>query len=129
MRIRDWSSDVCSSDLKAGKGLARGKIGRRPLVPRRVRQRFHPGQLFIPIGGGKPVQGSDQLPYIAGKKPLFGGSVRRVFQQVFVKACQPRALVGAHLTKFLKRSEEHTSELQSLMRISYAVFCLKKKNK
>src|SRR3546814_7612136 len=37
--------------------------------------------------------------------------------------------VGAQVAPRLKRSEEHTSELQSLMRISYAVFCLKKKNK
>src|SRR3546814_4928436 len=41
---------------------------------------------------------------------------------------QPPALGGAGLTR-RDRSEEHTSELQSLMRISYAVFCLKKKNK
>src|SRR3546814_6298082 len=37
--------------------------------------------------------------------------------------------VGQVLARVLGRSEEHTSELQSLMRISYAVFCLKKKNK
>src|SRR3546814_9669098 len=40
-----------------------------------------------------------------------------------------RAVTNAELTAALLRSEEHTSELQSLMRISYAVFCLKKKNK
>src|SRR3546814_9931371 len=39
----------------------------------------------------------------------------------------PRSEYLAHLVEFLERSEEHTSELQSLMRISYAVFCLKKK--
>src|SRR3546814_7765300 len=38
-------------------------------------------------------------------------------------------IVMKHLVAFIGRSEEHTSELQSLMRISYAVFCLKKKNK
>src|SRR3546814_3137315 len=36
---------------------------------------------------------------------------------------------GQHTEEYVQRSEEHTSELQSLMRISYAVFCLKKKNK
>src|SRR3546814_8461331 len=48
----------------------------------------------------------------------------------------PRGLSGQQVRRaleragfYLKRSEEHTSELQSLMRISYAVFCLKKKNK
>src|SRR3546814_9149638 len=39
------------------------------------------------------------------------------------------AAAGGHNLLFVGRSEEHTSELQSLMRISYAVFCLKKKNK
>src|SRR3546814_8775515 len=39
------------------------------------------------------------------------------------------ALPGATQSEYRARSEEHTSELQSLMRISYAVFCLKKKNK
>src|SRR3546814_5490777 len=41
--------------------------------------------------------------------------------------CERRILIG-HMAVSLERSEEHTSELQSLMRISYAVFCLKKKN-
>src|SRR3546814_6654952 len=38
-------------------------------------------------------------------------------------------VIGTSMLSFPRRSEEHTSELQSLMRISYAVFCLKKKNK
>src|SRR3546814_7282734 len=46
------------------------------------------------------------------------------FLSDFVRSCQPLWLAGA----VNGRSEEHTSELQSLMRISYAVFCLKKKN-
>src|SRR3546814_2391231 len=43
--------------------------------------------------------------------------------------CRPLFRVFRPLLRFCARSEEHTSELQSLMRISYAVFCLKKKNK
>src|SRR3546814_3582518 len=51
------------------------------------------------------------------------GARRRVKQQL-------RALWGTEMAMvFQDRSEEHTSELQSLMRISYAVFCLKKKNR
>src|SRR3546814_4108810 len=46
----------------------------------------------------------------------------RVFGELLCLAFQPRARVGRHAAE---RSEEHTSELQSLMRISYAVFCLK----
>src|SRR3546814_5651212 len=58
-----------------------------------------------------------------------GGPAR---MNVFVQALQGSALVGSarRLTSETeRRSEEHTSELQSLMRISYAVFCLEKKNK
>src|SRR3546814_2589355 len=50
----------------------------------------------------------------------------------YLCACKERRHLGRARTKWrlsLQRSEEHTSELQSLMRISYAVFCLKKKNK
>src|SRR3546814_4093618 len=42
---------------------------------------------------------------------------------------KPQRLTGSKALNHLQRSEEHTSELQSLMRISYAVICLKKKNK
>src|SRR3546814_3401310 len=51
-----------------------------------------------------------------------GGQLDRVFQRAFVAAKRARTA-----TRIGNRSEEHTSELQSLMRISYAVFCLKKK--
>src|SRR3546814_8839604 len=51
---------------------------------------------------------------VRGFSPLDAGNVR---------------IEGLYFDPFLNRSEEHTSELQSLMRISYAVFCLKKKNK
>src|SRR3546814_16637375 len=44
------------------------------------------------------------------------------------RRCQAIVCGGIHCTSLVQRSEEHTSELQSLMRISYAVFCLKKKN-
>src|SRR3546814_3666156 len=57
---------------------------------------------------------------------------RGVLLHQLVRALIPfiARIVGAeHRRRLLRRSEEHTSELQSLMRISYAVFCLKKKNK
>src|SRR3546814_7657345 len=49
-------------------------------------------------------------------------------QKVDLRQISILALVEQYLTFIAERSEEHTSELQSLMRISYAVFCLKKKN-
>src|SRR3546814_2057326 len=94
MRISDWSSDVCSSDLRSravGAG-ARPCFADQPGGADAVRKRAAPA-----------VQGSGPR----GVQPLFPPAVAWH--------------VGA------VRSEVHTSELQSLMRLSYAVFCLKKK--
>src|SRR3546814_9418391 len=76
MRISDWSSDVCSSDLES-------VVGRELNIPRGPRRAGDPAVLVASSG-------------------------------------KARELLG--------RSEEHTSELQSLLRTSYAVFCLKNKN-
>src|SRR3546814_9989208 len=92
MRISDWSSDVCSSDL--------------PLVARADRA--------MPI----PVRQE-----IAAGQPPEAGTKR--FQDRHRIGAPAMDIVGRHQRR--DRSEEHTSELQSLMRISYAVFCLKKK--
>src|SRR3546814_6762541 len=89
MRISDWSSDVCSSDLFHG--LARFASPDAVAVDGRTLQAQH---ILIATGAG-PI---------------------------------PLGIPGEELVSTSDRSEEHTSELQSLMRISYAVFCLKKKN-
>src|SRR3546814_10378870 len=71
---------------------------------------------------------------------MIGGMVRRGYQQDFAERCFKQiegfgsyGFPESHAQSFARlvyvRSEEHTSELQSLMRISYAVFCLKKKKK
>src|SRR3546814_2784475 len=94
MRISDWSSDVCSSDLGGlvGAALAGGVV------------------LQIPLGRWSDL--IDRRAVIAAA----AGAAAVV--------AVATALVGSDRPA---RSEEHTSELQSLMRISYAVFCLKKK--
>src|SRR3546814_4075696 len=123
MRISDWSSDVCSSDLS----------GHRLVAYQQVRFGYH------------RARDGDALRLSAGK---FGwvaiGHVRRqpqLFEPVDgERAPSCRRDVGPqrfqrfrddvahrHARVQAARSEEHTSELQSLMRISYAVFCLKKK--
>src|SRR3546814_5561879 len=101
MRISDWSSDVCSSDLsRASSGGGPGCLKISP-VPLLVRL------------GRRPL---DVVPP-AALDALEGSPVDE-----WLDALEGDAEVGG-------RSEEHTSELQSLMRISYAVFCLKKKKK
>src|SRR3546814_5199281 len=103
MRISDWSSDVCSSDLR-GAAPAR-RHGARPA--RSTPRQGQAGELGLR---------TDQT---RARRHL----VRRVHP------CRQHCLsLAADAVPLLHRSEEHTSELQSLMRISYAVFCLKKKN-
>src|SRR3546814_5746065 len=109
--ISDGSSDVCSSDLHFALRLAR----RRALAGRKAAVR---GRLRADIwcdDDGAAAFGR------AGRR-YFGGAERREFLRGRTRA----VAVGA-LDRRCGRSEEHTSELQSLMRISYAVFCLKKK--
>src|SRR3546814_6550836 len=112
MRISDWSSDVCSSDLRIAAAVggrdrrhiypqadARGREARAPLeelaaaAPGPARPGVRPWHRDRAIGDHRdhPARSGNHRPPVAGA-----------------------------------RSEEHTSELQSLMRISYAVFCLKK---
>src|SRR3546814_1835781 len=83
-----------------------------------------------------PRRGNDSLVfpegYADGKsfktKSCVAQTVRQDKRKVRLPLAQTRKpRSAAYLEKFAQRSEEHTSELQSLMRISYAVFCLKKK--
>src|SRR3546814_10626441 len=116
MRISDWSSDVCSSDLNTlwVKVLEVNPVAAsHPDIERRPRRlRASPTRHRLP-------QASDAGPS-ADIRPT----------PVWRPGGMPRAFPHVrHTVRWLRaRSEEHTSELQSLMRISYAVFCLKKKN-
>src|SRR3546814_5811273 len=122
MRISDWSSDVCSSDLSRGKnqcrivphGLSGDDLNRRRLVDISGIADFEVHRPGGNVGNAvlTPLLGGHRAPAPVGGLDLNGG-VAQIF------AC--RRIENL-------RSEEHTSELQSLMRISYAVFGLKKKN-
>src|SRR3546814_8256164 len=108
MRISDWSSDVCSSDLGRLQ-IDANLIGRAGNVSCKGDERLHAGRR---IGiGPRDIH--------VGIKAVADIESRIVMRKI-------RILKPEKLTL---RSEEHTSELQSLMRISYAVFCLKKKNR
>src|SRR3546814_1295963 len=110
MRISDWSSDVCSSDLHDGAEQA--------VVAQAVEADAGEeleGQAIGPeLGHARPLHGADQ-DQLAG-----AGLPQRANRPLALAHADPQVLAAG-------RSEEHTSELQSLMRISYAVFCLKKK--
>src|SRR3546814_2127310 len=107
MRISDWSSDVCSSDLRWGSSVyVRPGIGIA----------IHDGPLYA-VRKGRRVD--------LGSRVLFEPELAVGVQINPRLAAELSWVHMSHATLF-SRSEEHTSELQSLMRISYAVFCLKK---
>src|SRR3546814_6895310 len=106
MRISDWSSDVCSSDLLI--------LQQRLRVPQRLPQRM------AHVRGDRVEQQHHRLQRLVAHGAALVGHV--VELRHVVELLHQRGDRGV-------RSEEHTSELQSLMRISYAVFCLKKKKK
>src|SRR3546814_8672574 len=99
MRISDWSSDVCSSDLLvylAASGEAAGQLD--TMLARAA-------------------------DYLEREFDAFTSTALAMLEPIII------ILMGCIVAVIILRSEEHTSELQSLMRISYAVFCLKKKTK
>src|SRR3546814_4791665 len=114
MRISDWSSDVCSSDLEGFVGVLPADEARhlRVDLARKVR-----------IGGLHRCREGQRVEV----ERVAGDDVDRAADAAFLDVGL-RAFVDFEAPDDLGRSEEHTSELQSLMRISYAVFCLKKKN-
>src|SRR3546814_5159023 len=118
MRISDWSSDVCSSDLGVAEGLRLLQLSGQDLAAVGVADQIldlQRGLVGFSIELVRDlVEAMDDAPRDAVRDPFKAG----VSEQVEEGA--DRHFGG----KF--RSEEHTSELQSLMRISYAVFCLKK---
>src|SRR3546814_10734935 len=106
MRISDWSSDVCSSDLRL-KAIGESDLARNLAALKSACDTFAPDKSL-----------KECVAKEAADKPA-GGAVAGARKQL-------ASLRQFIVDKNLVRSEEHTSELQSLMRSSYAVFCLKK---
>src|SRR3546814_8866350 len=143
MRISDWSSDVCSSDLADGKnGIGvRGLAQRHVVLQHADREtaeqvddddddagdRIALDELHRAIEAAVQLAFHFQVPALAPRLVLVDESRAQVGVD--------RQLLAGHRVEgeargdlgHAFRSEEHTSELQSLMRISYAVFCWKKK--
>src|SRR3546814_6459625 len=175
MRISDWSSDVCSSDLlgaqkfriereqllrrldaaqsiaaerdrlvlHAAGGLAEGGRQDRRLVDHAhhagdarqfVHRRADHGEIEAVLAAEIAVQHIADMQgdrHVSHRQAGIGAAVAHLAQVLLRLAERTQGIVGGGfeigLTLAVVRSEEHTSELQSLMRISYAVFCLKKK--
>src|SRR3546814_5195393 len=108
MRISDWSSDVCSSDLHNAMTLAF------------VTELFAGADYELQRLHGMGEGAHDAIVALSPPpRPV----------RVYAPVGTHRDLLAYLVRRLLEnRSEEHTSELQSLMRTSYAVFCLKKKN-
>src|SRR3546814_3368206 len=124
MRISDWSSDVCSSDLS-------GLVKNLELIPDELKR-----QHLSRVLRGWAYLTANTIYLV----PLIAKHRRCRINGVLYDVRAPHHWSDADVARMLfletpntvsnlMRSEEHTSELQSLMRISYAVFCLKKKNK
>src|SRR3546814_6034057 len=154
MRISDWSSDVCSSDLPARPAEA---AGRQPALGLRHHRGRLPGleqpHLRLPLTAAAAcvLQQHRIVREYIRQHPRRSRSMRSslsagirceqnegpapergpFFDTTAVRSAlgelEAPARLGAAVLLALHRSEEHTSELQSLMRNSYAVFCLKKK--
>src|SRR3546814_741424 len=177
MRISDWSSDVCSSDLPGGAaeaaarrrgdpdpGIQAGECGARgPSRPARGSKAARSTRAARPaVTGGEGFHRSGRVPCVllparsrsgfaepvlgpraartrgakAGRDAPSGLLSMRIFRCVSRIYLILRSVAGRQAGRasrrtqqrcYTRRSEEHTSELQSLMRISYAVFFLKKK--
>src|SRR3546814_1920194 len=113
MRISDWSSDVCSSDLEFSIAERADDREQSPRRPDEEQDRFAsccPGDQRR-----RPENSSTDDDANRKGKNVATSERRARSAQAVLQRCR-------------RRSEEHTSELQSLMRISYAVFCLKKQN-
>src|SRR3546814_8712646 len=129
MRISDWSSDVCSSDLLGVLLYDADRIEQAAAV--QDEKDLYEAQLGVFLDPEDPAVVAQAL---ADGVPQGWLDAAR-HSPTYKMAVQWRIAFPLHpeyrtlpMVWYVPRSEEHTSELQSLMRISYAVFCLQKKN-
>src|SRR3546814_5474423 len=123
MRISDWSSDVCSSDLPVEEQQALRFVAIAVDLHEGVAPAGHPHDLAQ--CGDHAI--ARQVVQRVDRDHGVEAAVRER-QRPGVAQVQAADHLRLAMIEGVARSEEHTSELQSLMRISYAVFCLKQKN-
>src|SRR3546814_2273467 len=145
MRISDWSSDVCSSDLQSDGNDVEGYRQALEQTATELETILRTFESLINIAQAEA--GLNRLTLAALDLSALAQDLLEVYQPIaeeagleLTGAIDPGVTISGHrqllgqalanlLDNAVKRSDEHTSELQSLMRISYAVFCLKKKNR
>src|SRR3546814_5270723 len=126
MRISDWSSDVCSSDLIETAAIEQ-------FVFKKYHRIGTADRCFQQTLGIRRIIGrnNDEARHRGIPRPVILAMLSRHAGSCAIRPAENHGtahLAARHIICFgRRRSEEHTSELQSLMRISYAVFCLKKK--
>src|SRR3546814_5035943 len=129
MRISDWSSDVCSSDLNTSVATPAYQWNSRESFYKNCQLwdelKFSDGRALKLSGeeGGESWVANHDEGTGHGMCFRLSGDLWVLSPESVREACKQDGRVGSARV----RSEEHTSELQSLMRNSYAVFCLKKK--
>src|SRR3546814_6542941 len=142
MRISDWSSDVCSSDLPRARRARSAPAWRVPSSDwrhRSLRKAAHRAEhldrgysAHDTADGSLPIR---LIPSLTPSPSVGHRPIARIAAHGIANGCDLLRNLNPHIgdpsqlgLDLLVRSEEHTSELQSLMRISYAVFCLIKKH-
>src|SRR3546814_8113231 len=116
MRISDWSSDVCSSDLMGGSQRLTRAVGKAKAMEMCLTGRMM---------NAREAESANLVARVVPESELLADALSTA---ATIAAMPPMAaMINKEMVKL--RSEEHTSELQSLMHISYAVFCLKTKRK
>src|SRR3546814_2632078 len=142
MRISDWSSDVCSSDLE------KRELQRRTVIEAAAKlfsQKGYAGTSMLDVARTLEISRPALYHYFVSKEDVLTTLVKDVTiylenvgdsltadgsrdpAETLHEMTRKNALFILNNTVMFRRSEEHTSELQSLMRSSYAVFCFKKK--
>src|SRR3546814_4431012 len=126
MRISDWSSDVCSSDLQEllytltyDNSVAEPTAGIRTIEIQADDGGASNNLSLVAIASISVTAADAQPPVLAANQMTIDEGGTAVLSAAELAATDPDSDEGG----LLFRSEEHTSELQSLMRISYAVFC------
>src|SRR3546814_3928465 len=122
MRISDWSSEVCSSDLGGWGAVLRFGEKEKEISGGEAQTTNNRMEMIAAVQALETLKRPCRVTLHTDSKYVMDGITKWVFgwQKNGWKTADRKPVKNA-------RSEEHTSEFQSLMRISYAVFCLKKK--